>query len=81
VSLDSRLRRLERQAGVDDGQACACKIGSSDIRTYMGAGDNHAAADADKRPPEVCEVCRRPKEVIKIVVVHTREQVRRFDTL
>jgi hypothetical protein len=33
-------------------------------------------ADSDQRPPEACERCGKPMEIIKLVLIHTREQVR-----
>lgn len=74
MSIDSRIKNLERRAGVTPGDVCGCDSFSRDIRTYMDAVDNQAAADADERPPVVCEVCKRPKEVVKVILVHNREQ-------
>ncbi len=76
MSIDSRLTQLERQAGVTDDAECNCPILNRDIRTYMDADDNHAVADSDQRPPEVCERCGKPMEIIKLVLIHSRDQVR-----
>jgi hypothetical protein len=77
MTLNSRLKVLEQQAGVTDSAECACyRSTNREIRTYMGAENNHVAADADVRPPEVCDECGKPKGLIKLVLVHSREQVR-----
>ena len=69
MSIDSRIKNLERRAGVMPGDVCGCDSFSRDIRTYMDAVDNQAAADADERPAEVCGRCNRPKDIIKIILV------------
>jgi hypothetical protein len=76
MNIDSRLAQLEKQANVSDGSECTCPSFNTEIRTYMGAEDNQATADADKTPPKVCDVCGKPKDVIKLVLVHSREQVK-----
>ncbi len=75
MSLDSRLVKLENQIGMSDSATCDCTSFPHEIRTYMDAEDNHAVADSDQRPPEVCEHCGRPRDLIKVVVVYDREQL------
>lgn len=70
MSIDSRLRQLEKQASESDSDECACAVLSCDIRTYMDAEDNKAAAVADVRPPEICQRCDKPKGIIKVIVVY-----------
>lgn len=84
MSVESRLAQLEKQAGISNGDVCACSSFSREVRTYMDAEDNRAEARADERPPQVCERCGKPKDVIKIVVVYGRNQAevaRLTDTL
>jgi hypothetical protein len=76
MSIDSRLTQLEKQAGISDGAECSCPTLNRDIRTYMGEEDNHATADADERPPKACDRCGKPMEIIKVVLIHSRDQVR-----
>jgi ribosomal protein S14 len=76
MSLQTRLGKLEAACGVSDGAECNCPTLNRDIRTYMGEEDNHATADADERPPEVCERCGKPMGIIKLVLIHSRDQVR-----
>jgi hypothetical protein len=77
--MENKLKALENKAGINslsgDG-TCACPMFKQEIRTYMGAEDNHVTADADTRAGEVCDRCGQEKQVIKLVLVHTREQVR-----
>jgi len=68
--------KLEQAAGVNGGAECNCPTLNRDIRTYMDADDNHAVADSDQRPPEVCERCGKPMEIIKVVLIHSRDHVR-----
>lgn len=77
MSIESRLTKLENQVGVSDSATCDCSSFPHEIRTYMDAEDNHAVADSDVRPPEVCEHCGRPKDLIKIVVVHGQDSCAR----
>lgn len=76
MSIESRLKQIEKGIGISDSETCDCSTFPHEIRTYMDEEDNHAAAASDERPPGVCERCKRPKDVIKLVVVHNREQAR-----
>ncbi len=73
MSLQTRLEKMERvlNAG-DDGEVCGC-YRQRDIRVYS---DENSIQDAenDTRPAAMCELCGRPKHVVKIVVVRTREE-------
>jgi hypothetical protein len=77
MSIESRLSKLENQIGTSDSATCDCSDFSHEIRTYTDAEDNHAAAQSDERPPEVCDVCGRPKDIIQIVVVHSPDSCAR----
>jgi hypothetical protein len=55
VSINSPVSQLEKQVGVSNSETCDCSTFSHEIRTYMDAEDNHAAAASDQHPPEVCE--------------------------
>jgi hypothetical protein len=75
MTLSSRLAQLEKQVGVSESGVCNCSTFPHEIRTYMDARDNKAAAASDQRPPQVCEYCQKPKELIQLVVVYDRQSV------
>jgi hypothetical protein len=77
MTIQSRVKNLEQAVGIGAGRSgeCNCLTFKHEIRTYLDAEDNHLAADADDAPPKLCDVCGKPRELIKVILVYTRGEI------
>jgi hypothetical protein len=73
MKLSNRLEKLERAFNIGaGGQLCGCKGMAKDVRVFDEESPERNP-DAETRPAAICEVCRRPKQVLIIRIVTAQQ--------